>query len=270
MRMAQLNERWTFRNHRSLWWSLPLHEVTINLNHWSWRPWVSQNDYFVSHKNKRVSSKPLQNLDRWCFYCCFWFFLFHQCQKMWKDKKDIRNDKADKVMTGGGGYPMPTPMTEWRVQSRLVGHLAIFTAIATIKVLLISIDRGDPKNLVIHQVSFFSNVYRCQGSKVISKPAVFCPGKSNDPMIFHGLTPHLDFCYHVPIIFVIDISQRDVASGHPRSTIYTVAPPGRMVNGWQVGNPNSSFTAEFWSDLTVFMWRSNLLQRVQPQWNLLV
>lgn len=60
-------------------------------------------------------------------------------------------------------------------------------------------------------------------------------------MIFHGLTPHLDFGYHVPIIFVIDISQRDVASGHPRSTIYTVAPPGRMVNGWQVGNPNSSF-----------------------------
>lgn len=53
--------------------------------------------------------------------------------------------------------------------------------------------------------------------------------------------PWIDFCYHVPIIFVIDISQRDVASGHPRSTIYTVAPPGRMVNGWQVGNPNSSF-----------------------------
>lgn len=58
--------------------------------------------------------------------------------------------------------------------------------------------------------------------------------------------PWIDFCYHVPIIFVIDIfvtdiSQCDVASGHPRSTIYTVAPPGRMVNGWQVGNPNSSF-----------------------------
>ena len=33
---------------------------------------------------------------------------------------------------------------------------------------------------------------------------------------------------------------------------------------------NLVFTAEFWSDLTVFMWRSNLLQRVQSQRNLLV
>lgn len=28
--------------------------------------------------------------------------LFHQCQKVWKDKKDIRHDKADKAMTGAG------------------------------------------------------------------------------------------------------------------------------------------------------------------------
>lgn len=74
---------------------------------------------------------------------------------------------------------------EWRVESRLVGHLlavfslgspptvAFFTAIATI-------DRGDPKNLVIHEVWFFFRSTGVNGWKTFRNQMSFVRG---NPMI---------------------------------------------------------------------------------------